>query len=62
MGLKDQVAALRWVKNNIAAFGGNPEEVTIGGTSVGGSSVQYHFLSNMSRGMHSELIYLSIYI
>jgi carboxylesterase type B len=49
--MKDQVAALRWVKQNIAAFGGNPSSVTIGGYSVGGASVWMHMMSPMSRGM-----------
>jgi carboxylesterase type B len=51
MGLKDQSAALRWVKHNIAAFGGNPDSVTITGTSAGGASTHYHYLSQWSDGM-----------
>jgi len=51
MGLKDQSAALCWVRNNIAAFGGNPNSVTICGTSAGGASTQYHYLSQWSSGM-----------
>jgi hypothetical protein len=49
-GLKDQVMALRWVRQNIAQFGGDPDNVTIFGASAGGASVHYHMLSPMSQG------------
>jgi juvenile-hormone esterase len=49
-GLKDQVAALHWVHNNIEVFGGNPSSVTLFGESAGGSSVHYHMVSPLSRG------------
>lgn len=49
-GMKDQVMALKWVKNNIEKFGGDPNRVTIFGTSAGGISVGLHMLSPMSKG------------
>ncbi|XP_066991136.2 esterase FE4 [Anabrus simplex] len=51
MGLKDQVAALRWTQQNVAKFGGDPNNVTIMGGSAGAASVHYHLLSPMSKGL-----------
>nr|XP_034379007.1 acylcarnitine hydrolase-like [Arvicanthis niloticus] len=50
-GYLDQVAALRWVKQNIAHFGGNPDQVTIFGESAGGTSVSSHVVSPLSQGL-----------
>ncbi|XP_028624439.1 pyrethroid hydrolase Ces2e-like isoform X3 [Grammomys surdaster] len=50
-GYLDQVAALRWVQQNIAHFGGNPDHVTIFGESAGGTSVSSHVVSPMSQGL-----------
>ncbi|KAJ9587059.1 hypothetical protein L9F63_019347 [Diploptera punctata] len=55
-GLKDQTAALRWVRQNIAAFGGNPGSVTIFGENSGGASVHFHMLSPASRGLFHRAI------
>ncbi|VVD06176.1 esterase FE4-like [Leptidea sinapis] len=48
-GLKDQYDALRWVRRNIRAFGGNPYNVTIGGQSAGAGSVLLHLYSNRDK-------------
>ncbi|KAI5639509.1 carboxylesterase family domain-containing protein [Phthorimaea operculella] len=58
-GMKDQVAALRWVKNNISYFGGDPENITIFGESAGGSSVTLHLVSPMTKGLFKRAIYQS---
>ena len=55
-GFMDQLAALQWVQNNIAAFGGDPDQVTIFGESSGGGSVLVHLVSPMSRGLFQRAI------
>ncbi|CAH1229777.1 BCHE [Branchiostoma lanceolatum] len=56
VGLTDQVLALKWVKNNIAAFGGDPAKVTLFGESSGGSCVAFHLLSPGSRDLFNRAI------
>ncbi|XP_066292862.1 pyrethroid hydrolase Ces2e-like [Branchiostoma lanceolatum] len=55
-GLLDQVRAMKWVKENIKNFGGDPERVTIFGESAGGISVSYHLLSPLSKGLFQRAI------
>jgi para-nitrobenzyl esterase len=55
-GLMDQIAALRWVRHNIEAFGGDPRSVTISGSSAGGSSVLYLLVAPQARGLFARAI------
>jgi len=61
-GLLDQVTALRWVHQNIGAFGGNAGNVTIAGESAGGLSVLYLMSSPAARGLFHKAIAQSSYM
>ncbi|XP_071451453.1 esterase E4-like [Hetaerina americana] len=59
LGLLDQQLALKWVKNNIAAFGGDPDHVTLGGSQAGAISAHIHALTPSSHGLFTKAIALT---
>jgi para-nitrobenzyl esterase len=61
-GLLDEIEALKWVKQNIGAFGGDAANVTIAGESAGGLSVLYLMTSPTARGLFSKAIAESSYM
>jgi para-nitrobenzyl esterase len=61
-GLLDQIEALRWIKRNIGAFGGDASKVTVAGESAGGLSVMYLMASPEARGLFSKAIAQSAYM
>ena len=58
-GMWDQAMALRWVKENIRQFGGDPDKITIMGESAGSQSVSLHILSPISRDLFANAIMMS---
>ena len=55
-GLYDQMTAIQWVKDNIAAFGGDPDNITIMGQSAGAASVQLQSSSPLTKGLFSKAV------
>ncbi|KAI0028154.1 alpha beta-hydrolase [Vararia minispora EC-137] len=61
VGFLDQIQSLKWVKTNIASFGGDPGRVTINGESAGGGSVQLHLVANEGEELFQAAIAQSVY-
>ena len=59
LGLFDQIAALRWIKNNIAAFGGDPDNITIYGESAGGISISLLPVFPEAKGLFNRCVPMS---
>ena len=59
-GLRDQVAALEWVRDNIEAFGGDPDQVTVGGQSAGGGAITGLLMMPEVKGLFHRAIIQSI--
>ncbi|MBQ7637169.1 MAG: carboxylesterase family protein [Lachnospiraceae bacterium] len=55
-GLMDQIHALRWVKENIAAFGGDPDNITLAGESAGATSVSAICVSPLAKGLFRRAV------
>lgn len=58
-GLLDQQAGIKWVKRNIAAFGGDPDNITLSGQSAGGGSVMAQITSPTNKGLFQKAVIMS---
>ncbi|XP_065341511.1 esterase E4-like [Cloeon dipterum] len=54
--IRDQIHALKWVQENIAAFGGDPNSVTLFGWNTGASSIHYILISPLAKGLYHKAI------
>ena len=59
LGIQDQIAALKWVKENIAEFGGDPDNITIAGQSAGSSNCQTLITSPAAEGLFQKAVCMS---
>ena len=61
-GVTDQIQALKWIKRNISAFGGDPDNITIAGQSAGALSVTHLLSSTLAKGLFHRAIIQSPYM
>ena len=59
VGIWDQILAMKWTKDNVRYFGGNPDDITLFGQSVGAVSVATHILSTQSQNLFQRAIIMS---
>ncbi|XP_065211383.1 esterase FE4-like [Planococcus citri] len=60
--LKDVILSLKWIKENISAFGGDPDNITLMGSSSGSALVHFMLLSPMARGLYHKAILMGMYV
>lgn len=58
-GLDDQLTAIRWIRKNIGAFGGDVENITVAGQSAGAISIQYLCLNHQNKGLFKNALMIS---
>ena len=58
-GLLDQIAALKWIKNNIGQLGGDPENITLAGESAGANNIDYLMASPLAQGLFQKVVHQS---
>jgi carboxylesterase type B len=56
VGLHDQAMVIKWIRNNIESFGGDPDQITLAGSGSGGTSVGFHLISPVTRNLFKRAI------
>ncbi|XP_065202724.1 esterase FE4-like [Planococcus citri] len=61
-GLKDIIMGLRWIKDNISVFGGDPDNVTLIGSSIGSTLIHFLMLSPLAKGLFHKVVMMAGYV